>query len=122
MRLKSILGVAAALLLVAVASNAAVSRVVVVQTSDAAAYVKSIEQGKALLKAKGATGAIRVWRARYAGEDAGAVVVAIEYANLEALAKDEVKLSTDPELRAWVQSLDKLRKVVSDSIYEELVP
>jgi len=48
--------------------------------------------------------------------------VAIEYANLEALAKDDVKLSTDPELRAWLQSLDKLRKVVSDSIYEELMP
>ena len=38
----------------------------------------------------------------------------------EALAKDDGMLRSDPELRAWTQGLDKLRKVVSDSIYEEM--
>jgi hypothetical protein len=122
MRLKSVLGLAAVLALAAVASEAAVSRVVVVQATDAAGYVKSIEQGKALLKAKGGTGSIRVWRARWAGNNAGAVVVTIEYPSLEALAKDDAKMASDPELKAWIQGLDKFRKIVSDSIYEEMTP
>jgi hypothetical protein len=122
MRSKCVLTMAALFLLVAVTSHAAVSRVVVVQASDGAAYVKAIEQGKALLKSKGASGNIRVWRARFAGDQAGAIVVTIEYASLAALAADDALMASDPELRGWLQSLDKLRKVVSDSVYQELQP
>jgi hypothetical protein len=122
MRTKCVLTLVAALLLGAVASEAATSRVVVVQASDAAGYLKAIEQGKALMKAKGSPANIRVWRARFAGDNAGAIVVTIEYPNLEALAKDDARLATDPELKAWLQGLDKFRKVVSDSIYEEMTP
>lgn len=107
-------------LLVGAAAEAAILRVVVVEPSDTAAYLKAVEQGKALFKSKGNPGIIRAWRARFAGQDAGAVVVSVEYANLETLAKEEARLQTDPEMRAWLQSLDKLRKVVSDSIYEEM--
>jgi len=46
----------------------------------------------------------------------------VEYPNLEALAKDDAKMASDPELKSWLQSLDKLRKVVSDSVYNELTP
>lgn len=108
------------LLFASAAAEAATLRVVVVQPSDTAAYLKAVEQGKALFKSKGNPAVIRVWRARYAGQEAGAVVVSVEYANLEALAKEESRFQSDPDLRAWVQSLDKLRKVVSDSIYEEM--
>jgi hypothetical protein len=120
MRKKCLLGFVALLVASAVAAEAAVSRIVVVQASDAAGYVKAIEQGRALLKAKGSPGNVRVWRARFAGEHAGSIVVAIEYPSLEALAKDDALLQNDAELRAWVQGLDKFRKVVSDSIYEEM--
>jgi hypothetical protein len=122
MRSKCLLVAAALFALAAVSGEAAVSRVVVVQASDAAGYVKAIEQGKALLKSKGSPASLRVWRARYAGDNTGAVVVTIEYPNLEALAKDDARLQTDPDLRTWLQGLDKFRKVVSDSIYEEMVP
>ncbi|HEY7515064.1 MAG TPA: hypothetical protein VIC87_11330 [Vicinamibacteria bacterium] len=108
------------LLFASAAAEAATLRVVVVQPSDTAAYLKAVEQGKALFKSKGNPAVIRVWRARYAGQEAGAVVVSVEYASLEALAKEESRFQSDPDLRAWVQSLDKLRKVVSDSIYEEM--
>ena len=107
-------------LLGGVAAEAATLRVVVVQTSDAAAYVKSVQDGQALLKSKGSPATLRVWKARFAGTDAGAIAVAVEYPNLEALAKDTERMASDPELRAWLQGLDKLRKIVSDSIYEEL--
>jgi hypothetical protein len=107
-------------LFVASTVQAAILRVVVVQTTDPAAYAKAIEQGKALLKAKGSPIVLRVWRARFAGSDAGAVVASAEYPNLEALAKDDARMATDAELRAWLQGLDKVRKIISDSVYEEV--
>lgn len=107
-------------LLFATAANATTLRVVVVQTTDAAAYVKALHDGQAMLKAKGSTGTIRAWIATYAGPETGAVIVSVEYPSLEALAKDAAMMRSDADLRAWLASLGKLRKIVSDSIYEEL--
>ena len=116
-----LIGLTAALLF-AGASNAATMRVVVVETSDVAAYVKALEEGKALLKKKGSPSVLHVWYGRYAGPDVGHVAVTIEYPSLEALAKDDGMMRTDPELSAWLERLSKIRKIVSDSIYEELKP
>ena len=122
MKLKSgLIGLAAALLFAGVA-NAGTMRVVVVETSDVAAYVKALEAGKALLKKKGSPSELKVWIARFAGTEAGSVAVTIEYPSLEALAKDDAMMRGDAELSAWLGSLSKIRKIVSDSIYEELKP
>lgn len=120
MRLKCLAVMLVLCLFGGIVAQAATLRVVVVETPDTDAYVKALEKGLALLKSKGGTGTTRVWKARFAGDDAGAIVVSVEYASLEALAKDDAMMATDPELRAWLQSLDKLRKIVSDSIYTEL--
>jgi hypothetical protein len=122
MRLRSILACAAVVALLGTATEASVLRVVVVETSDAAAYTKALEQGKTLMKAKGLPADLRVWRARFAGDRAGAIVVGIEYSSLEALAKADATMNTDADLKAWLASLSKLRKIISDSIYEELKP
>jgi hypothetical protein len=122
MRSKCVLALVTVFLLAAVSGHAAVLRVVMVETSDAAAYVKALEQGKTLMKAKGLPANVRIWRARFAGVQAGSVAVGIEYANLEALAKADATMASDPELRAWLQGLDKFRKIVSDSVYEEMTP
>lgn len=122
MRRACVVALVAAFLTIGASVEAAVSRVVVVQATDAAGYAKSIEQGKVLLKSKGSVGNIRVWRARYAGESAGLYVVTIEYPNLEALAKDDGMMQADADVRTWLQGLDKFRKVVSDSIYSEVTP
>ncbi len=113
-----------ALLLSAIAATvqAATLRVVGVKTTDVAAYVKAIENGQTLLRSKGSPAVLRVWRAKYAGDKAGSIVVSVEYPDLGALAKDNVLMATDPEVKSWLQSLDKLRTVDSDSIYEELKP
>ena len=67
MKLKTgLIGLAAALLLGGVA-NAGTLRVVVVEASDVGAYVKALEDGKALLKKKGSPAELHVWLARYAG-------------------------------------------------------
>ena len=122
MRLRFILACAAVGLLLGAAAEAGVLRVVVVEASDAAAYAKALEQGKTLMKAKGLPADIRVWRARFAGDRAGSVVAAIEYPSLEALAKADATMNTDAERKAWLASLSKVRKVISDSIYEEVKP
>jgi hypothetical protein len=109
-----------ALGLLASTVEAATLRVVVVQTSDADGYVKELDKGRALFKKAGSPVVLRVWRAQYAGTDAGAVVVSAEYPDLAALARDNEKMGSDPELSAWLKGLDKFRKIVSDSIYQEL--
>jgi hypothetical protein len=106
----------------ALGDDATVLRIVVVETDDVNAYIKEIERGKAIRKGLGGGGEVRVWRARFAGPQTGAVVVSIEYPSLTALAEDEAKLMANAEYRTWLEGLDKIRKVVSDSIYNELGP
>ena len=102
--------------------EAATLRVIAVEVADPGAYLRGVEQGRALLKAKGSPATIRVWRGRFAGRDTGSIIVSVEYPNLEALAKDDAKMQSDPELQSWLRSLDDVRTVLSDSIYNELIP
>ncbi len=122
MRSKLVLTFAALLLLATVSSQAATLRTLVVETPDIDAYLEGVKRGKQLLKSKGSPATIRVWKARFAGDRAGTVVVAVEYPSLEALAKDDSLMKSDAELKAWLEGLNKIRKVVSDSIYDELTP
>jgi len=118
----ALLAIAAGLLCSGMA-NATTMRVVVVETSDIAAYSKAVvTDGQALLKKKGSQGQIRMWVATFAGPNAGSVIVSVEYPNLEALAKDTALMRSDADLRAWLEGLGKIRKIVSDSIYEEIKP
>jgi len=122
MRSKRILTLLATLLLGGVAAQAGTLRIVTVETPDAIAYIQAVEQGRQLLKSKGSPATIRVWRGRFAGSDAGTVIVSVEYPNLEALAKDDALMKSDAELKRWLVGLDKVRTVVSDSVYDELAP
>ena len=102
------------------AVDAPVLRVVVVQTDSPDAYLKEIDRGRGILKRLGSASTIRVWQARFAGDRAGALVVAVESPNLATFAKDEDRATSDPEYQAWMKDLQKLRKVTSDSIYREM--
>jgi hypothetical protein len=105
------------------AQDAPVMRVIVVQTDNPSAYIKEVlETGRAHLKRLESTGNLRTWKAKYAGSNAGSVIVAIEFPSLTALAEDDKKTAADPALGAWVRSLDKIRKIVSDSLYSEARP
>ena len=105
------------------AQDAPVLRVIVVQSDDPGALVKEVlETGGAHLKRLESTGNLRVWRAKYAGREAGSIVVSIEYPSLTALAADDTKAAADPAIRAWIRDLDKRRKIVSDSLYSESKP
>jgi len=97
-------------------------RVVAVKTDNVDAYVKELAKGQALMKKLGSFATIRVWRARFAGDHAGSIVVAVEYPSLMAMAKDDAATEADADYQAWIKGLDKLRTIVSDSLYTELKP
>jgi hypothetical protein len=104
------------------AAEPAALRVVFVQTSDQDAYVKELEKAKAMIKRMEIPAQIRIWKARFAGDQAGQIAVALEFPNLTELAKAEAKLAADAEYSAWLKDLGKMRKVVAESIYFELKP
>jgi len=103
----------------AFAQKATVLRVVTVKTDNVAAYVQEIEKGKQLMKSLGLQGQTRVWQARFAGPEAGSVVVSIEYPNLAAFVADDAKAKASSEYQSWLKGLDNIRKIVSDSLYNE---
>ena len=95
----------------------------VVQTDNSGAYIKEVlETGQAHMRRLGSIGHLRAWKAKYTGRDAGSVIIAIEFPSLSALAEDEKKTAGDPALSAWIKDLDKIRKIVSDSLYVESKP
>ena len=87
------------LLLSPVAAQATVLRVVTIQTDNLDAYVKDLAKGQALLKKIGSVQELRIWRARFAGTDAGTVVVSIEFPDMQAFAEDDKKTAADPEFQ-----------------------
>jgi hypothetical protein len=108
------------LLIAAGSAHAAVFRVVVVEVSDTAMYMKEIENIRATMKRLKLDGTLRVMRARYAGEQSGTIVVAVEYKDMAALAAADMALEADSEQQATMKRVDALRKIVSDSLYTEL--
>jgi len=114
--------ICAALAVCAFASGAqaAVMRVVVVETSDMAAYTTELGKIRAGIARIGGKETLRFWRARFAGPNAGQLVVSIEYADMAAYVAEDTKMRADADLAALLKGLDRIRKVVSDSIYDEV--
>jgi TRAP-type C4-dicarboxylate transport system substrate-binding protein len=104
----------------AFAQKTTVVRVVVVKTDNPAAYAQAIEAGKEIMKKAGVSANVRVYQAGYAGPETGAVIAAIEYSSITALAEAETKLRADKDYIAWIKGLDKIRTIISDSVHREL--
>jgi hypothetical protein len=109
----------AALPSAAFAQKATVLRVVTVKTDEPAAYAQELEKGKQIMKSLGIQAQTRVWQARFAGPEAGTIVVSIEYPSMAAFADAVAKSNASSEYQSWLKGLDKLRKIVSDSLYSE---
>jgi hypothetical protein len=104
----------------ALAGSPVVLRVVTVKTDNAAAYVQEIDKARQIIKRLGLSVQTRVWRATYAGPNAGTVIVSQEYASLAAFADAMTKANADPEYSQLIKGLDRIRTVQSDSLYSEL--
>ncbi|MBP7419613.1 MAG: hypothetical protein KA911_13470 [Xanthomonadales bacterium] len=108
------------LLAMAGGAQAAVMRVVVVQTSDVAAYTKELAQVQAHMTRLGGTATIRAWRARFAGSDTGSIVVSVEYKDMAEFAAIDAKMRDDAANVATMKNMDAIRTIISDSLYDEL--
>jgi hypothetical protein len=106
----------------AVDAHATVLRVVTIQTDNVDAYLQELGRGQALIKKLGGSAILRVWRARFAGPEAGMIVVSLEYPDMATFAGDEKKVTETADYQAWLKDLAKTRKVLSDSLYDELKP
>ncbi len=106
----------------ALAADPVVLRVIVIETADVSAYVHEVTTLSALSKKAGSPLTLRVWKARFAGPNTGTVVVSVEYPNLTALAKNDELTRTNADLTAQMKKIASIRKIVSDSIYEEQTP
>ncbi len=95
-------------------------RVLVVSTDDVSRYVHELDTGKRILKRLGISVQTRVWRATFAGPEAGSVVVTQEFDSFAAFSDAVKKTGADTEYSQWIMSLDKMRKIASDSLYQEL--
>ncbi len=95
-------------------------RVIVVSTEDVSGYVHALDNGRGMLKRLGITVQTRVWRATFAGPESGSVVVTQEFESFAAFSDAVKKTGADSEYAQWLKSLDKIRKIASDSLYQEL--
>jgi hypothetical protein len=94
----------------------------VVQATDIKVYIHEVDKLQALNKKAGQPITLRVWRATFAGADAGAIVVSVEVPNLAALANMNALQKSNAEIGSEMQRIGALRKIVSDSLYDELTP
>lgn len=118
---KFALGLCLGLLLLASSSaQAAVFRVIVVEVNDIGMYLKEIDNVRAAMKRLKLDGSARVMRAKFAGKGVGRLMVTVEYKDLAAFAAGEAALKDDAEYAATMRRIGALRRIVSDSLYEEL--
>ena len=119
-RFTVMLAALAGLFVLASSAEATVLRVVVVETNDVAAYMGQLNTLRASLQRLGSKSTVRAWRARFAGPNAGSIVVAVEYADMASFAAEDSMIAKDAEYQATLKSMSQVRKIVSDSLYEEL--
>lgn len=104
----------------ALADAGSVMRVVVVNTNNVSEYIRELDKGRAIMKRLGIAAPIHVWRATFAGPDAGTIVVTQDYPSTQAFADAMVKAQADKEMTDWITGLGKVRTIVSDSLYQGL--
>ena len=98
-------------------------RVIAVQTPDIKTYRHEVETLQGEFKKEGLPVTLRVWRATYAGPDTGTIIVTVEVPDLATLAKiEDAVLKPNSPLSATMKRIEAIRKITSDSLYEELSP
>jgi hypothetical protein len=98
-------------------------RVIAVQTSDIKTYLHEVDTLQGEFKKEGLPVTLRVWRATYAGPDTGTIIVTVEVPDIATLGKiQDAVLKPNSALGATMKRIEAIRKIASDSLYEELSP
>ena len=106
---------------VTLADNHSTLRVVTVATDDVDAYIVQLRKGKQLMMKVAPKMLMRAWRGTFAGEAAGSIIVSLEYpGSLSDFASAWEKTQGDKDMAAWLDGLSGMRKLVSDSLYQEI--
>lgn len=107
----------------ALPASSATLRVIAVQTNDLKTYRHEVETLQSEFKKEGLPVTLRVWRATYAGPDTGTIIVTVEVPDLATLAKiEEAVTKPNSALGATMKRIEAIRKIASDSLYEEISP
>jgi hypothetical protein len=104
----------------ALAASTVWIRVINVKTDNVTAYIHELDTGRTMMKRLGINSTLHVYRATFAGPNAGSIVVTQEYPNWAAFADAQAKTAADPEFSAWLKNLDSVRTITGDSLYREL--
>lgn len=120
MRMSTVVGAALLGLCAWAPAQATMLRVIVVETADPVAYMAQVKKVDAKMTALGGKQQVRAWRARFAGDDTGAIVVTLEYPDMVSFATTDAKSAADAEFQALMKDIGQIRRIVSDSIYEEI--
>ena len=91
-----------------------------VEASKLDSYVAAVKKIRGHMTRLELPGTMRIWQATSAGSSTGALVVAVEYPTLASWADATVKTNADPEIQKLIANLPGIRKILSDSLYEEL--
>ena len=117
----TLLGLALSLSTAVFADGHSTLRVIMVDTDDAAAYAAQLKEGSSLIKKVAPKMTMRAWRATFAGNATGAVIVGLEYpGSLADFATAWEKIQADKSVSKWLSGLSGLRTIVSDSLYNEI--
>jgi len=117
----TLLGLALSLSTAVFADGHSTLRVIMVDTDDAAAYTSQLKEGNSLIKKVAPKMTMRAWRATFAGNATGAVIVGLEYpGSLADFATAWEKIQADSSVSKWLSGLSGLRTIVSDSLYNEI--
>ena len=57
-----------------------------------------------------------------AGTNTGTVIVGVLFPSMAVFAEASTKLAADSEWQKLISGLDDIRKIVSNSLYQELTP
>jgi hypothetical protein len=105
-------------------AQSAVATVVTAKVKgDPAAYIDKLAAAKPIVLRLGAT-SYRVFRAEFAGGNAGEIISIAEYEDMEAFAKARAARAADPEFQRWYKDLvtSGVSELVSMSLLEEVTP
>jgi hypothetical protein len=86
------------------------------------AYRAEVKKLAAVLARVDAAAQLRMWETTAGGEDAGQILVSVEYPNEAAWAADATKTRGDAEWQRIVAGLAGVRTVVSTGLWQEITP
>lgn len=92
-----------------------------IRSSDRKSYAHEVGTLQEQFRSPSLHVTLRVWRATFAGPQAGSVIVSLEMPDLATVAKLDAAKRGDTAIAATTEPIVGLRTVVSDSLYEELM-